>query len=156
MSASIADAFITRAHLKHALSLATRSQDNYLRAIVLALISAHYFHTAGDHALSMLQTCEQLAAGLGAPAKKSTNDDAAAPASVAVGNARLGLWVGQKFLGMSSNLMHQSPTVSNIKPLAIPELYKRAGKEHRIQRQLITNQRLEEAVGALSARCVGS
>lgn len=66
-----------------------------MRAAVLALIAAHYFHTAGDHALSMLQTCEQLAAGLGAPAAKSSAPGPSAP----TGNVRLGLWVGQKFLG---------------------------------------------------------
>lgn len=92
------DGSFCRQRLKHALELATRAQDNYLRAAVLALISAHYFHTAGDHALSMLQACEQIAAGLGAPAKKHVEGSSSA-AQVAVGNARLGLWVGQKYLG---------------------------------------------------------
>lgn len=68
---------------------------------MLALISAHYFHTAGDHALSMLQACEQIAAGLGAPPKKPAEGSSSSPAKAtgAVGNARLGLWVGQKYLG---------------------------------------------------------
>ena len=91
-----------RQHLKHALELATKAQDNHLRALVLALIAAHYLHTAGDHARNMLQTCEQLAAGLGAPPVKGAttggeNGKAAAP--VVVGNAPLGLWVGERFLG---------------------------------------------------------
>ena len=85
-----------RQRLKHALELATRAQDNYLRAVVLALIAAHYFHTAGDHALSMLQVCEQLAAGLGASGKRPGEGP---PLNGSVGNARLGLWVGQKYLG---------------------------------------------------------
>lgn len=63
-----------------------------MRAVVLALIAAHYLHTAGDHALSMLQTCEQLATGLGAPAVKGTMPGP-------TGNLRLCLWVGQKYLG---------------------------------------------------------
>ena len=101
-----------RQHLKRALELATRSLDNHLRALILALVSAHYLHTAGDHARAMLQTCEQLAAGLGATAKGivSSGDRAPAtapppsPSTVSVGNAPLGLWVGERFLGESSAL----------------------------------------------------
>ena len=92
-----------RQHLKQALNLVTASQDNYARAVILALISAHYFHTSGDHALQMLQTCGQLAAGLGAPS--SHERGAVNDGSIKVGNARLGLWVGQMFLGMSQLLM---------------------------------------------------
>ncbi len=91
-----------RQHLKHALEIATKAQDNHLRALVLALVAAHYLHTAGDHARTMLQTCEQLAAGLGAPPVKGTtttskNGEGAMP--IVVGNAPLGLWVGERFLG---------------------------------------------------------
>ncbi|KAI0348201.1 hypothetical protein BDW22DRAFT_1424406 [Trametopsis cervina] len=114
----------SKEHLKLALELASKAQDNHLRAVVIAIVAAHYFHTAGDHAFKMLMTCEQLAAGLGASNK---NLDGAVNS---VGNAQLGLWVGQKFL----------------------ELYKRAGKEERIQKQIVVNQRLEEAVTALAAR----
>ena len=74
--------------------MATKAQDNHMRAAILALITGHYMHTAGDHALSMLQTCEQLAAGMGAPATKGTP-----PGTAVTGNVRLGLWVGQKYLG---------------------------------------------------------
>ena len=90
-----------RQHLKRALELATKAQDNHLRALVLALVSAHYLHTAGDHARGMLQTCEQLAAGLGAPLKPVGAPSAPAVdgAKDAVGNAPLGLWVGERFLG---------------------------------------------------------
>lgn len=63
-----------------------------MRAAILALIAGHYLHTAGDHALSMLQTCEQIAAGLGVPAEKGA-------ATGPTGNVRLCLWVGQKYLG---------------------------------------------------------
>ncbi|KAI0706088.1 hypothetical protein BC835DRAFT_1312173 [Cytidiella melzeri] len=116
----------SKEHLKHSLELATRAQDNYLRAVLVALVAAHYFHTAWDYAYKMLLTCEQLAAGLGAPASKNS----VTQTPTAVGNARLGLWVGQKFL----------------------ELYKRAGKDERVQKQIVANQRLEEAVIALAAR----
>ncbi|RDX44285.1 hypothetical protein OH76DRAFT_1359850 [Lentinus brumalis] len=120
-------------HLKHALELATKAQDNHLRALVLALIAAHYLHTAGDHARSMLQTCEQLAAGLGAPPTKGAttpgeNGKAATP--IVVGNAPLGLWVGERFL----------------------ELFKRFGKDTRAQKQAIVNAQLAKAVDTLARR----
>ncbi|KAL6307835.1 hypothetical protein BKA93DRAFT_727071 [Sparassis latifolia] len=116
----------SKQHLKQALSVVTKAQDNHLRALVLALIASHYLHTAGDHALQMLQTCEQLVAGLGAPPTKPVKGQPA----VAVGNAPLGLWVGQRFL----------------------ELFKRAGKEARVQKQQETNVQLAKAVEEL-ARC---
>ncbi|CCM03812.1 uncharacterized protein FIBRA_05961 [Fibroporia radiculosa] len=124
-------------HLKYALSLATQAQDNHLRALTLAMIASHYFHTAGDHALEMLQTCEQLAAGLGAPSTKSSKAKAASrsgesenAALVPVGNAPLGLWVGERFL----------------------ELYRRAGKEDRAKKQAAINAQFREAVQRLARR----
>ncbi|KAI0696886.1 hypothetical protein C8T65DRAFT_615130 [Cerioporus squamosus] len=122
-------------HLKHALELATKAQDNHLRALVLALIAAHYLHTAGDHARTMLQTCEQLAAGLGAPPMKGAtapgeNGKAATP--IVVGNAPLGLWVGERFL----------------------ELFKRFGKDTRAQKQAVVNAQLAKAVDDLARRDV--
>ncbi|KAL1950914.1 hypothetical protein VTO73DRAFT_63 [Trametes versicolor] len=118
-------------HLKQALELATKAQDNHLRALVLALIAAHYLHTAGDHARTMLQTCEQLAAGLGAPPTKGTGATQNAKSTpVVVGNAPLGLWVGERFL----------------------ELFKRAGKEARVQKQTAVNAQLTKAVSDLARR----
>ncbi|KAI9069691.1 hypothetical protein FKP32DRAFT_1586700 [Trametes sanguinea] len=122
-------------HLRSALDIVTKAQDNHLRALVLALISAHYLHTAGDHARTMLQTCEQLAAGLGAPPAKnattaSGSQDAKGTTTVPVGNAPLGLWVGERFL----------------------ELFKRAGKEARIQKQTVVNAQLSKAVTDLARR----
>jgi hypothetical protein len=46
----------------------------------------------------MLATCEQLAAGLGAPGKKGKE------LVDAVGNAPLRLWVGERFLGERSSV----------------------------------------------------
>ncbi|KAF8059472.1 hypothetical protein FPV67DRAFT_1633690 [Lyophyllum atratum] len=88
-------------HLRRALDLATRAQDNHLRALVLALISAHYLHTAREHAVTMLGTCGQLAAGLGAAKKAEPlgNGGGGAgngKAEVGVGNAPLRLWVGER------------------------------------------------------------
>ncbi|KAI0640309.1 hypothetical protein C8Q77DRAFT_1085911 [Trametes polyzona] len=120
-------------HLKHALELATKAQDNHLRALILALIAAHYLHTAGDHARTMLQTCEQLAAGLGAPPSKGAAPSQTSKATpAAVGNAPLGLWVGERFL----------------------KLFKRAGKEARVQKQTSLNAQLAKAVADIARRGV--
>ena len=78
--------------MKQALDLASAAQDNHLRAVVLALLASQYFHTAGDHAMSILKTSEQLAAGLGAPPIKGAND-------MCAGNAPLRLWIGERMLG---------------------------------------------------------
>lgn len=66
---------------------------------MLALISNLYLRTAETHARSMLDACGQIAAGLGAPAQKQDVKSKIPDGSV--GNANLGLWVGEQFLGMS-------------------------------------------------------
>ena len=57
----------------------------------------------------MLETCGQIAAGLGAVQKGGASKDDSqaehgkdgqASSATSVGNAPLGLWVGQRFLGM--------------------------------------------------------
>ncbi|CAK5275928.1 unnamed protein product [Mycena citricolor] len=111
-------------HLKNALNYATESQDNHLRALILALIAAHYLHTAGDQAQMMLGTCEQLAAGLGAPTRKGNEQPDA------LGNAPLRLWVGERFL----------------------ELYRRDGQTEAIAKREETNALLRRAVASLFAR----
>ncbi|KDQ31569.1 hypothetical protein PLEOSDRAFT_1036423 [Pleurotus ostreatus PC15] len=127
-------------HLKIALSKATRAQDNHLRALILALISAHYFHVSADHARTMLVTCDQLAAGLGATSTKSKTvaegdgrrdqaDGSKGDASD-VGNAPLRLWVGEKFV----------------------ELHKRTGHEELANKQAQLNTRLKKAVVQMVAR----
>lgn len=95
-----------RNHLKDALAFASLSQDNHLRALILALISSHYFHTAGEQAQTILGTCEQLAAGLGAASikrRKEANGEMTKANENGerdkVGNAPLRLWVGERFLG---------------------------------------------------------
>lgn len=57
-----------------------------------------YILTASDHAQLMLKTCQQLAAGLGAPLDKA---DELANGGAVAGNVPLGLWVGEKFAGTS-------------------------------------------------------
>ncbi|KAG5635603.1 hypothetical protein H0H81_010657 [Sphagnurus paluster] len=118
-------------HLRHALDLATRAQDNHLRALVLALVAAHYQHTAREHALAVLGTCAQLAAGLGAPAKGSSASAGGAPGNAkegkgkdAAGNVQLRLWVGER----------------------VVELHRWAGQEGLAARQEVVNQRLREVI----------
>lgn len=64
-------------------------------------------HTAPDHALTMLGTSDQLAAGLGAqPRLPKSQEDTLQKEHGAnrpgddVGNAQLRLWIGERFLGM--------------------------------------------------------
>ncbi|KAJ7618530.1 hypothetical protein FB45DRAFT_931858 [Roridomyces roridus] len=109
-------------HLKNALSYATECQDNHLRALILALIAAHYMHTASGEAKKMLSTCEQLAAGLGAPEKKAKGHFDTS------GNVPLRLWTGERFL----------------------ELFKRDGQEDLAEKREEANGLLRQAVVALS------
>jgi len=84
----------SRQYLKDGLSKASRSQDNHLRALIMALVSSHYFHTAYDQAEQILSTCEQLAAGLGAPTDKPNSNEVQT-----FGNTQLGIWVCERTLG---------------------------------------------------------
>ncbi|KAF9461040.1 hypothetical protein BDZ94DRAFT_1299517 [Collybia nuda] len=135
-----------KTHLKRALDLATTAQDNHLRALVLALIAAQYLHTAREHAETMLVTCEQLGAGLGAEQKPGDKAEAKGEekglgqGSVkgqekgrrgdAVGNAQLRLWVGERFL----------------------ELYRWSGDGEKAQRQVRMNERFRRAVKDVERR----
>jgi hypothetical protein len=113
---------LAKRFLKQALDRATRARDNQLRALVLALVGAHYVHTAGAEAAAMLRSARQLAASLGAPAARGQGD--------AVGNAVLGQSVGERYL----------------------ELYRRAGDEASARKQASANTRLARAVDQLKER----
>lgn len=106
--------FWSRQHLKASLDIASASQDNYLRALILALTSSRYLHTASEHAKKMLETCRQLAAGLGARAISDDHPDDGLPRppgiTESLGNAPLGLWVGEQFLGASLQSGNQNCT----------------------------------------------
>ncbi|KAF7970462.1 hypothetical protein HWV62_23865 [Athelia sp. TMB] len=124
--------------LRDALTLASSAQDNYLRAVILALVAAHYLHTAGTHAQDLLGTCEQLVAGLGAAgnSKRKVGDPDRDKAQMeqkvetdSVGNGPLRLWIGERFL----------------------EMYKRAGKDKKALRQAAANKHLKQAVDKLSS-----
>ncbi|KAG8683669.1 hypothetical protein FRC08_014142 [Ceratobasidium sp. 394] len=115
--------------LKLALDGATRAQDNYTRALVVAMSAAHYMHTAETHAGTMLGTVKQLAAGMGAVEKGKDGDAGKKTGGGSVGNAPLGLWVG----------------------LRLSELYKRAGEAEQAKKQDAKNKRLLKVVAEIGA-----
>jgi hypothetical protein len=96
---------LSKAFLRKALDRTGTTQDNHLRGAVLALVAAHYVHTQGAQAERMLRSARQIAAGLGAPAVKG-QEQSREDVPDKVGNAPLGLWVGERALGQS--LFHSS------------------------------------------------
>ncbi|QRV95233.1 hypothetical protein RhiJN_23251 [Ceratobasidium sp. AG-Ba] len=111
--------------LKIALEGTTRAQDNYTRALVVAMSAAHYLHTAEAHAGTMFGTVKQLAAGMGATERGKEGDEGKRN----VGNAPLGLWVG----------------------LRLSELYKRGGEVEQAKKQDAKNKKLWKAVAEIGA-----
>ena len=134
---------LSRQCLKDGLSKASRSQDNHLRALIMALVSSHYFHTAYDQAEQVLSTCEQLAAGLGAPTDKMDSNEV-----LTFGNVQLGIWVSERTLGLQldSSLFH------SVTDYTIEELYDRSGKVDMLQKQRKKVERLRDALASLEER----
>ncbi|KAK0209314.1 hypothetical protein DFS33DRAFT_1498375, partial [Desarmillaria ectypa] len=81
--------------LRSAMSITTDSKDNHLRALTLALLTPHFMHTAMEHAMTMLVTCEQLASGMGAGSVKGAKNTSGADT---VGNGPLRLWIAERNL----------------------------------------------------------
>ncbi|KAK0479523.1 hypothetical protein IW261DRAFT_1564172 [Armillaria novae-zelandiae] len=81
--------------LRSAMSGTTDSKDNHLRALTLALLTPHFMHTAIEHAMTMLVTCEQLASGMGAGSVKGAKNTTGADT---VGNGPLRLWIAERNL----------------------------------------------------------
>lgn len=94
--------------------------------------------------MSTLQTCEQLAAGLGAPLHKEEIHKGVP------GNVHLALWVGKHFLGslhiLSQILVMVELTFSRI------DLHRQAGREVEAQQRASNNARLEQALESLRDR----
>jgi len=124
-AATSAEILRAKQNLKEGLSKASRSQDNHLRALIMALVSSHYFHTAYDQAEQVLSTCEQLAAGLGAPIDKVNSNQVPT-----FGNIQLGIWVSERTL----------------------ELYSRSGKMDMLQKQRKKVEHLHYALASLQER----
>ncbi|KAI6023416.1 hypothetical protein EDC04DRAFT_2934346, partial [Pisolithus marmoratus] len=134
LSAALSPSQIIRSKslLKHALALSSSAGDNHMRALVLAVVGAQYVHTAPEHAMEVLAVCETLGAGMGASEKKpagaESEQETSKGASISgTGNAALRLWVGERFL----------------------ELFKRAGKEKRVQKQEEFNALYRSAIDAV-------
>lgn len=129
---------MSRQHLHRALELATHAQDNHFRALVLALSASHYLHTARDHALTMLGTCGQLAAGLGAvPRDKGALQGIEGKGKKEKellegisGNLPLSMWVGKR----------------------MAELWRLEGDIERAERQEGVNERMSKVVDVWSGR----
>lgn len=102
----------------------------------------------------MLTTARQLAAGLGAPPSKSQDpqlhdsDNTAMGTTRKVGNAPLGLWIGQRFLGEAATV--QEATDNGINCFA--ELYRRTGRDKRARRQGDINSELIRGVEEIDSR----
>ncbi|KAJ3918552.1 hypothetical protein F5877DRAFT_78902 [Lentinula edodes] len=114
----------SKQHLKSALSFASSAGDNHLRALILALVASHYFHTATDDALGMLAMCENLAAGLGATVKPTTGTNGKEKIGDAIGNAPLRIWVSDRSL----------------------EIYKRTGNAPAARKQEAANRALQSLI----------
>ena len=147
--------FVTRTHLRRALNLSTTSQDNHLRALVLSLIASHYLHTSNQHAKKMLETAENLAAGLGTQPRSSKahappTQPTATTVAVAdtVGNAHLRLWIGERFLGMMISIYLFPCWLF----LNLIELYNRTGDKEAAKVQTFKNTNFMEAVARVEAR----
>ncbi|CAE6469450.1 unnamed protein product [Rhizoctonia solani] len=129
--------------LKIALDLSSKAQDNYLRALGVAMSAAKYMHTAESHAGVMLGTVKALAAGMGAveskkgvgesPSKEARDAEKSKDKKSSPGNAVLGLWVG----------------------LRLYELHKRAGDAEQAKKQDLRNRRLIKAVGDIEIAVKG-
>jgi hypothetical protein len=107
----------------------------------MALVSSHYFHTAYDQAEQVLSTCEQLAAGLGAPTDK-VNSNHQIPT---FGNIQLGIWVSERTLGLQLG----SPLHYPVADCFVEELYGRSGKMDMLQKQRKKVEVLRNALTSL-------
>jgi hypothetical protein len=147
-----------RTQLRTALNLSSAAQDNHLRALVLALIAAQYVHTSAEHAENMLNTAEQLAAGLGAQSKAITEvcsprKQASVAAGDGVGNVHLRWWIGERSLGLY--LLHYCLLHLRLSFLVLfTELKRRAGNEESVLKQTEINRRLEHAMENLKKRTI--
>jgi hypothetical protein len=116
----------------------TDSKDNHLRALTLALLTPHFMHTAMEHAMTMLVTCEQLAAGMGAGSVKGAKNMTGADT---VGNGPLRLWIAERNLGQSFLLSSLSVAHANR-----VEIHRRRGDVARAEKQEAAIEALRNVV----------
>jgi hypothetical protein len=92
----------------------------------------------------MLVLADQLGAGLGAPADKEKERAGARP----TGNAPLRLWVGERRFGARHGFCISCFGLT----YTLAELYRRAGKEARAEKQASSNAVLKGVVDGLVLR----
>jgi hypothetical protein len=141
---------LAKAFLRRALDRTGRAKDNHLRALALALVGAHYVHTLVAQAAGVLRSARQLAAGLGAPAVKGPAPGGGGGGDGAVGNAVLGLSVGERYLGACMRGLLCPGTRGLTDGSA--ELYRRTGDAENARKQASANARLARAVERLRER----
>ncbi|BGP23104.1 hypothetical protein JCM10295v2_001997 [Rhodotorula toruloides] len=89
----------SKAALSAALALANQMQANHVRVGVLALLANVFLWTREGEAQKMLISALKLAQSMGSAVDRSyTFLDAPGSPSVVIGNARLGLWLGERLL----------------------------------------------------------
>ncbi|BGP30401.1 hypothetical protein JCM10296v2_002155 [Rhodotorula toruloides] len=89
----------SKAALSAALALANQMQANHVRVGVLALLANVFLWTREGEAQKMLISALKLAQSMGSATDRSyTFPDAPGLPAVIVGNARLGLWLGERLL----------------------------------------------------------
>ncbi|KAG8803136.1 hypothetical protein FRC17_006246 [Serendipita sp. 399] len=142
-------------NLKSALDLSCRSRDNYLRLIVLIFSASQYVDTSLEYANKILESTRQLASSLGAvsgggqqeqadggnvetPTRRPTRTGSGMQTKEGVkqyqvGNARAGLWIGQRFA----------------------EVYKRSNDGARMAKQNALNTVFEKAIEAVDRKADG-
>ncbi|BGO98015.1 Cohesin loading factor [Rhodotorula toruloides] len=89
----------SKAALSAALALANQMQANHVRVGVLALLANVFLWTREGEAQKMLISALKLAQSMGSAADRSyTYPDAPGSPPIVIGNARLGLWLGERLL----------------------------------------------------------
>ncbi|SCV71239.1 BQ2448_2827 [Microbotryum intermedium] len=92
----------SKQHLSVALQLSNQMNSNHAKALVLSLLANLFLMTRNDQAQKMLHAASHLVKGMGARAIPPAIENSGAPSVPTnddlVGNARLGLWLGERLL----------------------------------------------------------
>ncbi|GAA5932353.1 uncharacterized protein JCM15063_001198 [Sporobolomyces koalae] len=86
----------SKSNLSNALNSTTKLSANHARALTLALLANLFEQTRNTEALKMLNSSLRLVQGMGG--RIVPPESAGTPNEAIVGNARLGLWLGERLL----------------------------------------------------------